>query len=285
MRYCGLPMKKNKSKIAALSAIYIFKIGPRAKKSDHPYCKVISSLNGAWFWQLQNDWRTPLCVRIRGAFKNNERKEKVNILFGNKTLAAHCSSPEIAFAERCPPVPKDMTNSNSGNESPSRMPETLNPFLAFSSEDLKGMDKVTNLRFDHISNLIFLSVCINCSHCWKFLLFWVVIKRVRLSLLGSWRHFVRWQFKQQLRGWHGCVCDLKERQLRVERGFHDRWISERAQKETGIWWRSRTGNNRRYFSCHFKGSHSWYSQNFLWSVHKYYNKIVYEAKVYDSFKS
>jgi len=37
---------------------------------------------------------------------------------------------EIAFSERCPPVPQELV-------SDSRMPETLNPFLAFSSEDLK----------------------------------------------------------------------------------------------------------------------------------------------------
>jgi hypothetical protein len=59
-----------------------------------------------------------------------------------KTISAHCSSPEIAFAERCPPVPEELT----GNESPSSLPETMNPFLTFSSEDLKGMDKVTSER-------------------------------------------------------------------------------------------------------------------------------------------
>ena len=44
---------------------------------------------------------------------------------------AHCSSPEIAFAERCP---QNISES-------SLMPESTNPFLAFSREDLKGMDK------------------------------------------------------------------------------------------------------------------------------------------------
>ncbi len=38
---------------------------------------------------------------------------------------AHCSSPEIAFAERCPAF---------------REEDSLDPFLAFSDEDLKGMD-------------------------------------------------------------------------------------------------------------------------------------------------
>ena len=67
--------------------------------------------------------------------------KKSELIIGSVHLLAHCSSPEIAFAERCPPVPKDTTT-GSGNDSPSRMPETLNPFLAFSSEDLQGMDKV-----------------------------------------------------------------------------------------------------------------------------------------------
>lgn len=45
---------------------------------------------------------------------------------------AHCSSPEIAFAERCPKVQVQHQES---------LPESMNPFLAFSDEDLKGMDK------------------------------------------------------------------------------------------------------------------------------------------------
>ena len=41
---------------------------------------------------------------------------------------AHCSSPEIAFAERCPDNLK-------------LLPEATNPKLAFSNEDLAEMDK------------------------------------------------------------------------------------------------------------------------------------------------
>ena len=44
---------------------------------------------------------------------------------------AHCSSPEIAFSERCPPIP-DYKES---------LPEAANPKLAFSNEDLEEMDK------------------------------------------------------------------------------------------------------------------------------------------------
>ena len=42
----------------------------------------------------------------------------------------HCSSPEIAFAERCPPIPDIKL-----------LPEATNPKLAFSNEDLAEMDK------------------------------------------------------------------------------------------------------------------------------------------------
>ena len=45
---------------------------------------------------------------------------------------AHCSSPEIAFAERCPQINVSEKET---------MPEALNPFLAFSNEDLNGMEK------------------------------------------------------------------------------------------------------------------------------------------------
>ena len=45
---------------------------------------------------------------------------------------AHCSSPEIAFSERCPPIP-DIKETC--------LPEAANPKLAFSNEDLEEMDK------------------------------------------------------------------------------------------------------------------------------------------------
>ncbi len=82
---------------------------------------------------------------------------KAELIISGPYLIAHCSSPEIAFAERCPPVPKDLTGS--GNESPSRMPETLNPFLAFSSEDLQGMDKVNTIQQTTVFLLEYLLVC------------------------------------------------------------------------------------------------------------------------------
>ena len=44
---------------------------------------------------------------------------------------AHCSSPEIAFSERCPPIP-DIKET---------LAEAANPKLAFSNEDLEEMDK------------------------------------------------------------------------------------------------------------------------------------------------
>eukprot|EP00088_Acartia_fossae_P068995 TRINITY_DN8893_c1_g1_i2.p1 TRINITY_DN8893_c1_g1~~TRINITY_DN8893_c1_g1_i2.p1 ORF type:complete len:756 (+),score=217.81 TRINITY_DN8893_c1_g1_i2:78-2345(+) len=48
---------------------------------------------------------------------------------------AHCSSPEIAFAERCAEI--DISEGYSRQHSVAES----DPFLAFSAEDLKGMDK------------------------------------------------------------------------------------------------------------------------------------------------
>jgi len=49
---------------------------------------------------------------------------------------AHCSSPEIAFAERCADIDLDAAGL-------ARQPSVVeaDPFLAFSSEDILGMDK------------------------------------------------------------------------------------------------------------------------------------------------
>ena len=47
---------------------------------------------------------------------------------------AHCSSPEIAFAERCSEI--NIQRQNSGDS----LPESNNPFLAMSSADLKDME-------------------------------------------------------------------------------------------------------------------------------------------------
>jgi RNA polymerase II subunit A-like phosphatase len=48
---------------------------------------------------------------------------------------AHCSSPEIAFAERCA---VSLQRQQSSTES---LPEAMNPFLTFSKDDLSGMGK------------------------------------------------------------------------------------------------------------------------------------------------
>jgi len=52
---------------------------------------------------------------------------------------AHCSSPEIAFAQRCEAIDLNLD----GNSVYSRQPSVVeaNPFLTFSSDDLAGMDK------------------------------------------------------------------------------------------------------------------------------------------------
>ena len=51
---------------------------------------------------------------------------------------AHCSSPEIAFAERCSDLDLNLDNG-----AIARQPSVAeaDPFLSFSSEDLAGMDK------------------------------------------------------------------------------------------------------------------------------------------------
>jgi hypothetical protein len=59
----------------------------------------------------------------------------------------HSLDTEIAFSERCPPVPQELV-------SDSRMPETLNPFLAFSSEDLKVDNIFTVIKLDLKTNVL-----------------------------------------------------------------------------------------------------------------------------------
>lgn len=78
-----------------------------------------------------------------------ERWEKVEErLFPLSTKApivlkppAHCSSPEIAFAERCGDFDLNMAQKMPFDNN-SSLPEAIkNPLLSFSSEDIKGMDK------------------------------------------------------------------------------------------------------------------------------------------------
>merc|ERR1712061_387182 len=59
---------------------------------------------------------------------------------------AHCSSPEIAFAERCNEV--NLQRQNSGDS----LPESNNPFLAMSSADLKGMEDEVDASSDSTSS-------------------------------------------------------------------------------------------------------------------------------------
>ena len=54
---------------------------------------------------------------------------------------AHCSSPEDNALDRIPDIDIATKPSPQRQISQESLPETLNPFLAFSSEDLKGMDK------------------------------------------------------------------------------------------------------------------------------------------------
>merc|ERR1712039_1094783 len=58
---------------------------------------------------------------------------------------AHCSSPEIAFAERCSEI--NIQRQNSGDS----LPESNNPFLAMSSADLKDMEDEIDASSDSSS--------------------------------------------------------------------------------------------------------------------------------------
>lgn len=55
---------------------------------------------------------------------------------------AHCSSPEIAFAERCNEVNLQRQNSSDS------LPESNNPFLAMSRTDIKGMEDEVDISSD-----------------------------------------------------------------------------------------------------------------------------------------
>ncbi len=55
---------------------------------------------------------------------------------------AHCSSPEIAFAERCNDLMAQRQNSVDS------LPETSNPFLAMSTDELKGMNDEVDVSTD-----------------------------------------------------------------------------------------------------------------------------------------
>ena len=93
-----------------------------AKVNDAKKHKNIHLVTPDWLWSCAERWDHV----AEGLFQ----------LYKNATVTlkppAHCSSPEIAFAERCPQI--NMSEKET-------MPEALNPFLAFSNEDLNGMEK------------------------------------------------------------------------------------------------------------------------------------------------
>merc|ERR1719189_420944 len=77
-----------------------------------------------WLWCSAERWE--------------KAEEQIFPLYKSATVTlkppAHCSSPEIAFAERCPPL--DLLDTAA--EAESSLPESvMNPRLAFSDEDLK----------------------------------------------------------------------------------------------------------------------------------------------------
>ena len=75
---------------------------------------------------------------------------------------AHCSSPEIAFAERCSEI--NIQRQNSGDS----LPESNNPFLAMSSADLKDMEDEIDASSDSSSTdsdevKVWIPCCVNAN--------------------------------------------------------------------------------------------------------------------------
>jgi len=82
-----------------------------------------------WLWACAERWeRVDERLFPLGKLSNVTRKPP-----------AHCSSPEIAFAERCADIELNLEGGPGYNRHPSVVES--DPFLAFSSDDIKGMDK------------------------------------------------------------------------------------------------------------------------------------------------
>ena len=100
-------------------------------------------------------WRVPQCccqyclvttkVTVTAITQNSKRYQSLSIAVTLRP-PAHCSSPEIAFAERCNEV--NLQRQNSGDS----LPESNNPFLAMSSADLKGMEDEVDASSDSTSS-------------------------------------------------------------------------------------------------------------------------------------
>ena len=89
-----------------------------------------------WLWDCAERWEK-VDERLYSLCKSNVTVTVVD-------PPAHCSSPEDNAADRSPDLPLELAAAASTSGQPLQRQiseESLNPFLAFSSEDLKGMDK------------------------------------------------------------------------------------------------------------------------------------------------
>jgi len=98
-----------------------------AKVNDARKQGGVSIVTPDWLWACSERWE-----RV---------SEKLYTLTKHSSVTrrppAHCSSPEIAFAERCADIDLNLDGAFGRQHSVAES----DPFLAFSSEDLAGMDK------------------------------------------------------------------------------------------------------------------------------------------------
>ena len=90
-----------------------------------------------WLWDCAERWEK-VDERLYSLCKSNVRVTVVD-------PPAHCSSPEDNAADRSPDLPPELVSSGGGppqgqlNKAQRQISEeSLNPFLAFSTEDLQG---------------------------------------------------------------------------------------------------------------------------------------------------
>eukprot|EP00092_Neocalanus_flemingeri_P023037 GFUD01024971.1.p1 GENE.GFUD01024971.1~~GFUD01024971.1.p1 ORF type:complete len:799 (+),score=264.70 GFUD01024971.1:65-2461(+) len=98
-----------------------------AKVNDARKQGAISIVTPDWLWACSERWER-VCEKLYNLTKHSSVTRRP---------PAHCSSPEIAFAERCADIDLNLDGAFSRQPSVAE----ADPFLAFSTEDLAGMDK------------------------------------------------------------------------------------------------------------------------------------------------
>jgi len=98
-----------------------------AKVNDARKQGSISIVTPDWLWACSERWER-VCEKLYNLTKHSSVTRRP---------PAHCSSPEIAFAERCADIDLNLDGAFARQPSVAE----ADPFLAFSTEDLAGMDK------------------------------------------------------------------------------------------------------------------------------------------------